>query len=88
MGLGKPQGMERQLLGIQDDEGKQKVNQGSILDTNSITWQWNIKGKAQEQPLLRNRENRGNMGKKLKNTAVCRCSSCLAAGVPDLQNIS
>lgn len=46
MELGKPQGMERQLLGIQDDEGKQKVNQGSILDTNSITWQWNIKGKA------------------------------------------
>lgn len=59
MGLEKPQGMERQLLGAQDDEGKGKVKQGTISDTNSMTQQQNVKRKTSEQPIAQEQQEHG-----------------------------
>lgn len=59
MGLGKPQGTERQLLATQDDEGKGKVKKGSISDTNSMTRQQNIKRTTSEQPITQEQQEHG-----------------------------
>lgn len=58
---------------------KAAVPTQTVLHGNRI-----IKSKVQKQPWLMNRKSTGNREEKRKNTAVCGCSACLAAGTPNL----